>query len=51
MNPETRRLIQVTPADEMETRIIFETLLGDDIAARKEFIALNGPRYMDLADI
>ena len=51
MNPETRRLIQVTPADELETRIIFETLLGDDIAARKEFIALNGPRYMDMADI
>ncbi len=51
MNPETRRLIQVTPADELETRIIFETLLGDDIAARKEFIALNGPKYMDMADI
>ncbi len=51
MNPETRRLIQVTPADETETRIIFETLLGDDITARKEFIALNGPRYMDMADI
>ncbi len=51
MNPETRRLIQVTPADEEATRIIFETLLGDDITARKEFIALNGPRYMDMADI
>ncbi len=51
MNPETRRLIQVSPADEEETRIIFETLLGDDIQARKEFIAVNGPRYMDLADI
>ena len=51
MNPESRRLIQVTPADEEETRVIFETLLGDDIAARKEFIAENGPRYMDLADI
>ena len=51
MNPETRRLIQVNPADEEATRIIFETLLGDDIAARKEFIAQNGARYMDLADI
>lgn len=51
MNPESRRLIQVTPADEEETRIMFETLLGDDIVARKEFIAENGPKYMDLADI
>lgn len=51
MNPESRRLIQVTPADEEETRVMFETLLGDDIAARKEFIAENGPKYMDLADI
>ena len=51
MSPESRRLIQVSPADEEATRIIFETLLGDDITARKEFIAVNGPRYMDLADI
>ena len=51
MNPETRRLVQVNPADELETQRIFETLLGDDIAARKEFIALNGPKYMDRADI
>jgi len=51
MNPETRRLIQVSPADEYETQKIFETLLGDDIMARKAFIAENGPRYMDLADI
>ena len=51
MSPETRRLIQVSPADEYETQRIFETLLGDDIAARKAFIAENGPKYMDLADI
>ena len=51
MNPETRRLIQVSPADEYETQRIFETLLGDDIVARKAFIAENGARYMDLADI
>ena len=51
MNPETRRLIQVNPTDEEETGIMFETLLGDDIVARKEFIAQNGAKYMDLADI
>jgi len=51
MNPETRRLIQITPDDENATRVMFETLLGDDIAARKEFIALNSAKYMDKADI
>ncbi|MBR2443827.1 MAG: DNA topoisomerase [Clostridia bacterium] len=51
MNPESRRLIQVMPDDEEATRVIFETLLGDDIQARKEFIAKNGYKYMDLADI
>ena len=51
MRPDTRRLIQVSPTDEEATRIIFETLLGDDIVARKQFIADNGYRYMDIADI
>ena len=51
MNPETRKLIQVNPADEEETKIIFETLLGDDLVARKQFIAENGAKYMDVADI
>jgi hypothetical protein len=30
---------------------MFETLLGEDIMARKEFIALNSAKYMDKADI
>ncbi|MBQ8392181.1 MAG: DNA topoisomerase [Clostridia bacterium] len=51
MNPETRRLVQITPDDENATRVMFETLLGDDIVARKEFIALNSAKYMDKADI
>ena len=51
MNPATRRLIQVNPTDEERTRVIFETLLGDDIVARKQFIAENGYKYMDIADI
>jgi hypothetical protein len=29
---------------------MFETLLGDDIVARKQFIADNGYKYMDIAD-
>lgn len=50
MNPATRRLISVTPADEAETDRIFETLLGDDIAARKAFITEYGPQYMSEID-
>ncbi len=50
MNPATRRLIQVNPTDEERTRVMFETLLGDDIVARKQFIAENGYKYMDIAD-
>jgi DNA gyrase subunit B len=51
MNPATRRLIAVTPADAAATERIFETLLGDDLPARKAFIAENGSRYRKDADI
>ena len=46
MNPATRRLIAVTPADAKKTEEIFDTLLGDNIAARKAFIATHGKEYM-----
>jgi len=45
MNPETRRLIKVNEADAIETATIFETLLGDDLEARKEYITLYGNQY------
>ncbi len=51
MHPATRRLIRVTPADAEETARIFETLLGDDLPARKEFITRYGAQYWDDADI
>jgi DNA gyrase subunit B len=51
MNPETRHLVRVDPADEAQTMFIFETLLGDDLPARKEFIALHGSEYVRDADI
>jgi len=51
MNPATRRLIRVNPADAAATAVIFETLLGDDIVARKKFIAENSSLYMDAADV
>ena len=46
MNPETRRLISVSPADAAATEIMFDTLLGDNLPARKQFITENGSRYM-----
>ena len=51
MNPETRRLISVTPTDAALTEEIFDTLLGDNLPARKEFIAAHGNEYMKDADI
>ena len=51
MNPDTRRLIRVMPEDMEETVRVFELLLGDNLAGRKEHIAEVGSRYLDLADI
>jgi len=51
MNPATRRLIRVCPADAEATARIFETLLGDDLPARKDFIREYGAQYWDAADI
>ena len=51
MNPETRRLIAVSPADAAATEVIFDTLLGDNLPARKKFITENGSRYMKDIDV
>ncbi|MGN1090582.1 MAG: type IIA DNA topoisomerase subunit B [Huintestinicola sp.] len=51
MNPETRRLIKVTPAEAEETSRMFDLLLGNDLEGRKNYIAENGGNYMELADI
>ena len=51
MNPDTRRLIKVTPDEAQKTADVFELLLGDNLAGRKEFIAENGAMYLDMADI
>lgn len=51
MNPETRRLIKVMPQDAERTSQMFDLLLGDDLAGRKEFIAENGYLYLEDADI
>ncbi len=51
MNPETRRLIKVLPTDAKRTSEIFDILLGDNLAGRKEFIIKNGHLYIDSLDI
>ena len=51
MNPETRRLIKVMPEDAEETARMFDLLLGDDLAGRKQHIADHGYEFLDLADI
>ncbi|MBC8584486.1 DNA gyrase/topoisomerase IV subunit B [Youxingia wuxianensis] len=51
MNPQTRRLIKVTPSQAQATSEMFDLLLGDNLAGRKEFIAENGYQYLELADI
>ncbi|MEE1245475.1 MAG: toprim domain-containing protein [Acutalibacteraceae bacterium] len=51
MNPDTRRLIKVMPQDAERTSRMFDLLLGDDLAGRKDFIAENGYMYLDEADI
>lgn len=51
MNPETRRLIKVMPEDADHMSQMFDLLLGDDLAGRKNHIAENGYLYLDMADI
>ena len=51
MNPETRRLIRVMPEDAERTSEMFDLLLGDNLAGRKQHISDFGSQYLDLADI
>ncbi len=51
MNPETRKLIRVMPEDVERTAQMFDLLLGDNLAGRKEHIAAFGSQFLDLADI
>ena len=51
MNPKTRRLVEILPEDAERTAQIFEMLLGDNLAGRKEHIADNGYMYIDMLDL
>ena len=51
MNPQTRRLIKVMPEDARRTAEYFDMFLGDNLQARKDYIADNGYKYLELADL
>ena len=51
MNPETRRLIKVCPADPEKTQEMFELLLGDNLEGRKDYIRDYGYKYLDDIDV
>ena len=51
MNPATRRLVSVEPADVERTEYMFDVLMGDNLAERKVFIAEHGSEYVKEADI
>ena len=52
MNPKTRRLIKVEPDYSPEAVAEkFDLLLGDNLQGRKDHIAENGYKYLEMADI
>ncbi len=51
MNPDTRRLIKIEKDDIESTMNMFDMLLGDNLQARKDFIAEFGGDYLEMADI
>jgi DNA gyrase subunit B len=50
MNPETRTLLQVTVGEAAQASIVFQTLMGDKVEPRREFIERNA-HYVKNLDV
>jgi DNA gyrase subunit B len=48
MNPETRKLLQVTIQDAQKADEIFTTLMGSEIAPRRNFILTHAKNIRNL---
>ena len=49
MNPETRKLIKITPDSADEMIKYFEMFMGDDLDGRKQYIGENLHEYIEEA--
>ena len=48
MNPDARTLLQVSVEDAMEAGRVFDLLMGDSVAPRREFIETNALNVKNL---